>query len=65
MPITSYDDQISIFDENIGVTYCDSPHETDALLLLFAVNNNNNKVKMTRKPVKKRKENLVGCTGEG
>ena len=60
MPITSYDDQISIFDENIGVTYCDSPHETDALLL-FA----DNKVKMARKPVKKRKENLVGCTGEG
>ena len=31
------------------------------LLFLF----NENKIKMARKPEKKQKENLVGCTGEG
>ena len=31
------------------------------VVLLFGVN----KVKMARKPVKKQKENAIGCTGEG
>ena len=35
---------------------------TDKLLLLLF---DNNKIKMARKPGKKQKENLVGCTGEG
>ena len=42
---------------NGGSSYSSCPTQ----LLLF----NDNKMKMARKPGKKQKENLVGCTGEG